>query len=93
MEQGRSLPTVKGHFVNTVEEEFAFVLECSPVVSLNGAEYESQPLMGVDFKAGSGVAYTLINKSNDKIYYPEHPKRNDDMRKVNALREEKVSVN
>lgn len=88
---------------HSVEEEFVFVLEGTPHVHLNGEEYEASPFTGIDFKAGSGVAHTLINKSSDfiyylcvgecepkddKIYYPEHPDRNKEMRKKNALWEE-----
>jgi uncharacterized cupin superfamily protein/8-oxo-dGTP pyrophosphatase MutT (NUDIX family) len=91
---------------HSVEEEFVFVLEGNPKVRLNGKEYEAKPLMGIDFKAGSGVSHTLINKSdtfiyylcvgeceskNDKIFYPEHPKRNEEMKKENALWEEMVA--
>ncbi|MCB0414109.1 MAG: GNAT family N-acetyltransferase [Bdellovibrionales bacterium] len=88
---------------HSVEEEFVFVLEGSPIVYLDGKEYSVEPFIGIDFKAGSGTAHNLKNKSddyiyylcvgecepeNDKIYYPEHPKRNLEMRKKNALWEE-----
>ncbi len=88
---------------HSVEEEFVFVLEGDPIVNLNGKAYRAKPQTGIDFKAGSGVSHTLINKSDDfiyylcvgecdpkddKIYYPEHPKRNEEMRKKNALWEE-----
>lgn len=87
------------------EEEFVFVLEGNPVARLDEKEYEIKPFTGIDFKAGSGVSHTLINKTddyvyylcagecepeNDKIYYPEHPKRNDEMRKEGALWEEMI---
>lgn len=90
---------------HSVEEEFVFVLEGNPHVILNGNEYVALPYTGIDFKAGSGVSHTLLNKTDDyiyylcvgecepekdKIYYPEHPDRNKDMRKVNALWEEMV---
>ncbi|MDD0852123.1 cupin domain-containing protein [Halobacteriovorax sp. GB3] len=85
---------------HSVEEEFVFVLEGSPLTSLNGIEYITKPFTAIDFKAGSGVAHTMINRStdyvyylcvgecepvNDKIYYPEHPERNEEMRKKGAL--------
>ncbi|EPZ52140.1 cupin domain protein [Bacteriovorax sp. BAL6_X] len=85
------------------EEEFVFVLEGAPFVSLNGEEYEARPFTGIDFKAGSGVAHTLINKSDDyiyylcvgecdakgdQIYYPEHPHRNEQVREEGWLWEE-----
>lgn len=88
---------------HSVEEEFVFVLEGNPVVELDGVDHEARPMIGIDFKAGSGVSHTLINRSddyiyylcageceptNDKIYYPNHPERNEEMRKENALWEE-----
>jgi uncharacterized cupin superfamily protein/8-oxo-dGTP pyrophosphatase MutT (NUDIX family) len=90
---------------HSVEEEFVFVLEGKPTVYLNSNEYVAKPFFGIDFKAGSGVAHTLINNSddyiyylcvgecepiNDKIIYPEHPKRNEEMRKENTLWQEKL---
>ena len=52
--------------------------------------------MAIDFKAGSGIAHTLMNETNedvfylcvgecsptdDKIFYPLHPARNEEVRK------------
>ncbi|WP_412462866.1 cupin domain-containing protein [Halobacteriovorax sp. RT-2-6] len=91
---------------HSVEEEFVFVLEGEPHVYLDGQESVVKPFTGIDFKAGSGVAHTLINKSsdfiyylcagecepdNDKIYYPEHPARNEEMRQKGELWLEKAS--
>ena len=54
---------------HSVEEEFVFVLEGNPHVILNTEEYKASPFTGIDFKAGSGVAHTLINNTDDYIYY------------------------
>ena len=84
---------------HSVEEEFAFVLEGRPTIWLDGDERIVEPMCAIDFKAGSGVAHTLINNTDeyiyyicvgeceavgDQIYYPEHPKRNEEMKKKNA---------
>ncbi len=81
---------------HSVEEEFVYNLEGSPVVCLNEKEIEVAPETAIDFKAGSAIAHTLINRTkddvyylcvgeckpkNDKIYYPDHPTRNEEMRK------------
>ncbi|EQC51836.1 cupin domain protein [Bacteriovorax sp. DB6_IX] len=80
---------------HSVEEEFVFVLSGNPTVWLDGNKEQLEPFDAVDFKAGSGVAHTLINETqedifylcageceplNDKIYYPQHPARNEEMR-------------
>ncbi len=85
---------------HAMEEEFVYVLEGNPTVWLNGQKTKNSPETGVDFKAGSGVAHTLINETdkevfylcvgeseteNDKIFYPEHPERNEQMRKEGSL--------
>lgn len=89
---------------HSVEEEFVYILDGEPVLYLDGTEFTTGPSCGIDFKAGSGIAHTLINKSddyiyylcageceprNDKIYYPEHPDRNREMKKEGILWEEK----
>lgn len=82
------------------EEEFAFVLNGNPKVELDGIKYQIEKFTGVDFKAGSGVAHTIVNDSDeivyylcvgecdpkgDKIYYPNHPQRNQEMSEKGAL--------
>lgn len=88
---------------HSVEEEFVFVLQGQVSVWLNGVIYQADPMIAIDFKAGSGVAHTLINKTNkdvfylcvgecypknDKIFYPLHPKRNDEMKEKGHLWED-----
>lgn len=85
---------------HSVEEEFVFILQGTPDIYLDGTDYKTQPNMGIDFKAGSGVSHTIQNKidndiyylcvgeceaPNDKIYYPEHPLRNIEMREKGLL--------
>jgi uncharacterized cupin superfamily protein len=90
---------------HSVEEEFVFMLSDGITVWLDNIELESHCYDAVDFKAGSGIAHTLINKKendlyyicvgecepvNDKIYYPLHPKRNKEIREKGSLWEEMV---
>ncbi|MFT6633503.1 MAG: putative cupin superfamily protein [Bacteriovoracaceae bacterium] len=85
---------------HSTEEEFVYVLEGKPDVWLNGNTIPVSSETGIDFKAGSGVAHTLINKTNediyyicvgecepenDKIFYPEHPRRNEEIKKEGGL--------
>lgn len=88
---------------HSVEEEFIFVLEGKPTLWLNQNEIEFQFYDGVDFKAGSGLAHTILNKSdrdlyylcvgecnpqNDLVFYPLHPKRNEEMEAKGAMWED-----
>lgn len=90
---------------HSVEEEFVFVLTGKPIVRLNNRDFRAKEFTGIDFKAGSGIAHTLYNDSdeyiyylcagecepdNDKIYYPNHPSRNEEMRKEGALWEDMI---
>ncbi len=88
---------------HSVEEEFVFVLMGEISVWLNGSVFKADPMTAIDFKAGSGVAHTLTNQTdhdayylcvgectpiNDKIYYPLHPKRNEEVGKKGYLWED-----
>ncbi len=79
-----------------VEEEFIFILSGTPDIWINGNLYELKPGDCVGLPSGTGVAHTLINNSTklvkalvvgeqnvpeDKIYYPMHPKRNQECKK------------
>jgi uncharacterized cupin superfamily protein/GNAT superfamily N-acetyltransferase len=73
----------------STEEEFVFVLEGTPVVWIDGDVYALKPGDFVAFPAGTGIAHTFINNSNqdavllvggerredDKVYYPLNPER------------------
>lgn len=76
------------------EEEFVFVLEGTPDVWLDGHIHRLEPGDGVGFPAGTGIAHTFINNTNDdvrllvcgeasknehKVHYPLNPARNSEI--------------
>jgi uncharacterized cupin superfamily protein len=82
------------------EEEFIFILEGTPQVWIDGHVYDLNPGDCVGLPPGTGHAHTLINNSkevvkaivvgegdvpNDKIFYPMHPKRNEEMKEKSAF--------
>lgn len=88
---------------HSVEEEFVFILKGQISVWLNGSILKADPMTAIDFKAGSGIAHTLINETeddvyylcvgecspeNDKIYYPLHQARNEEVEKAGHLWED-----
>ena len=77
------------------EEEFVFVIEGNPQAWINGDIYDLSPGDLVAFPAGTGIAHTIINNSENnalllvggeatkpenKIFYSHHPKRNQEMK-------------
>ena len=85
------------------EEEFAYVIEGNPHVWINGELHPLAPGDFVAFPAGTGIAHTFINdsentclllvggeasKPDNKIYYPMHPDRNQQMKEQNQLWED-----
>lgn len=73
------------------EDEFAFVIEGTPDVWIDGVLHRLQPGDAVGFPAGTGIAHTFINNSGTAVrllvsgersrpdsqcHYPLHPKRN-----------------
>ena len=77
------------------EEEFIFILEGTPQMWIDGNIYSLRPGDCVGLPPGTGHAHTLINNSNkevkaivigesdlpnDRIFYPKHPARNDEMK-------------
>jgi uncharacterized cupin superfamily protein len=77
------------------EEEFIFILQGEPQMWIDGFTYNLKPGDCVGLPAGTGHAHTLINNSNqvvtaivvgemnrpnDKIFYPKHPQRNEEMK-------------
>ncbi len=79
----------------SAEEEFAFVLEGTPDVWLDGNLHRLGPGDFVAFPAGTGLAHTFINntshtckllvggessKKENRIHYPVSPHRNDQCR-------------
>ena len=76
------------------EEEFVYVLEGEVAAWIDGAIYSMKPGDLAAFPSGTGICHTFINnserevtllvggeaeKSNNRIYYPLHPQRRDDM--------------
>ena len=89
---------------HSTEEEFVYVLKGEVTVLLDDKTYKKGAGTAIDFKAGSGVAHTLMNESEsevlyicvgecepieDKIYYPLHPKRNEEIRLKGYLWEDR----
>lgn len=77
------------------EEEFIFILEGTPELWIDGHLYPLSPGDCAAFNPGKGHAHTLINNNDqevralvigerkvveDKIFYPKHPQRNEEMR-------------
>jgi uncharacterized cupin superfamily protein len=77
------------------EEEFAYVIEGTPQAWVDGHVYDLQPGDFVAFPSGTGIAHTFINNSDqnvillvggeatkkeNKIFYPLHPKRNEQIK-------------
>lgn len=89
---------------HSIEEEFVFILiNGRPTLWLNEQELELENFDGVDFKAGSGLSHAIYNKSdqdltylcigecaplNDLIFYPLHPKRNEEVKSKGGLWED-----
>lgn len=82
------------------EEEFAYVISGTPQAWINGEVYELNTGDFIAFPSGTGIAHTFINNSDEvvlmlvggqaknmdnKVYYPMHPKRNDEMREKGVL--------
>lgn len=85
------------------EEEFAFVISGHPQAWIDGNIYNLNPGDFIAFPAGTGIAHTFINNSEqiavllvggeatkptNKIYYPLHPERNQQMKEKDALWED-----
>ncbi|MFZ4712536.1 MAG: cupin domain-containing protein [Bacteriovoracaceae bacterium] len=77
------------------EEEFAYVIEGNPSVWIDGNLYSLVPGDFVAFPAGTGICHTFLNntdknclllvggeasKKENKIFYPLHPLRNEEMK-------------
>ena len=73
------------------EEEFVYVIEGRPLAWVDGHVHQLSPGDGVGFPAGTGIAHTFINdteepvrllvvgeasKDTNKCVYPLHPDRN-----------------
>ena len=85
------------------EEEFIFILEGKPQMWSDGNVYDLSPGDCIGLPPGTGHAHTLINNSDkevkaivvgernvptDKIFYPKHPARNEEMKSKDAFWED-----
>lgn len=60
------------------QDEFIYVLQGKPTLRLNDEEHLLNPGDCMGFKAGSGVAHQLINRSNELVIYIEIGDRSAD---------------
>ena len=58
------------------EDEFVYVLEGEPILVTNAGETAMRPGMCAGFKAGSGNAHHLINRTDREVVYLEIGDRN-----------------
>jgi uncharacterized cupin superfamily protein len=61
---------------HTREDEFIYIVEGEPVLVTNAGETPLRPGMCAGFKAGSGDAHHLINRSGRDVAYLEMGDRN-----------------
>jgi len=54
-----------------VQDEFVYILEGSPTVIFGDDEYELKPGDCMGFKAGTGIAHQLINRTQEMVTYIE----------------------
>lgn len=53
------------------QDEFIYVLEGHPVLVTNAGETKLEPGMCAGFRAGTGDAHHLVNRSEDEVLYLE----------------------
>ena len=53
------------------QDEFIYILQGHPVLITNAGETQLSPGMCAGFKAGTGNAHQLLNKSNEEVIYLE----------------------
>ena len=58
------------------EDEFIYILEGEPVLATNAGETQLSPGMCAGFKAGSGDAHHLLNRTMHDVVYLEIGERN-----------------
>jgi uncharacterized cupin superfamily protein len=63
---------------HSYEDEFVFVLEGTPTLVTDAGETPLQPGMCAGFRAGSGDAHHLVNRSDADVVYLEIGSRVDD---------------
>ena len=61
----------KVRHAHATQDEFIYVLEGQPTLITNAGETRLSPGMCAGFKAGSGDAHQLVNRSNEAVLYLE----------------------
>jgi uncharacterized cupin superfamily protein len=61
---------------HTVQDEFVYILEGSPVLVTDAGETSLSPGMCAGFKSGSGDAHHLVNRGSTDVVYLEIGDRN-----------------
>ncbi len=56
---------------HSLQDEFIFVLEGTPTLVLGKEEYTLHPGDCYGFKAGTGIAHQLVNRSQENVTYLE----------------------
>lgn len=56
---------------HTVQDEFVYILEGTPVLITNAGETPLAPGMCAGFRAGTGDAHQLVNRSDTPVVYLE----------------------
>lgn len=56
---------------HSVQDEFVFILEGNPTISVGEDEYQLSPGDCMGFKAGTGIAHQLINRTGEVVIYIE----------------------
>jgi len=56
---------------HTKQDEFVYILEGTPTLLLGEQEFLLKPGECFGFKAGTGLAHQLINRSNESVLYLE----------------------
>ena len=84
----------------SAEEEFAYIIEGHPQVWIDGDTHDLQPGDFIAFPSGTGISHTFLNNTNvnalllvggeankqqNKIFYPLHPERNEEMKAKDCL--------
>lgn len=92
---------------HSVEEEFVFILEGEGQVWIDGHLHDVRTGDSIAFPPGTGVSHCLINNSerslrvlvvgeqgvsSDKIVYPKHPQRNQEIKSRGRFWEDRPDV-
>ncbi|MDX1563051.1 MAG: cupin domain-containing protein [Gammaproteobacteria bacterium] len=56
---------------HAVQDEFIYVVEGTPTAVVGDDEYELAPGDCIGFKAGTGVAHQIVNRSNERASFLE----------------------